>query len=160
MNTNFFNVMNKVLPQSSNYNGASSSEACKPKKSSSMQFSIPSSFISDRVPTSISFDSIKSQTARVSQGVLSSIKDNSLRVSQYISNARPLSPEDNIDKKVPSIFEQLKWPNLSLDNRLKKHSMGSLDEEESIVDRFVRVIQSEDVEENPETTFFNHPTRV
>lgn len=158
MNNNFFNIMNKVIPQSPGHQHTPP-DVIRPKKS---LLGLPSRSSYPKLSSSISFDSIKSHTSRVSTGVLSTLNNGRQKVTKYINQLG--SEQENItDARFPSIFEQLKWPNLSLDNKLKR-SKGSVgeeaDDEENIVDRFVRVIQSEDFEENPQSTFFNHPTRV
>jgi len=121
------------------------------------------------LPTSLSLESIKSQTAKVSSNVLSSLKVGSTKVTQYIKNPSPHSDQrvSPSDIRFPSIFDQLKWPNLSLDPQRSSHRKYSgvpshiqEEEEESVLDKFVRVIQTEDREEWPENTFFNHPNRV
>ncbi|KAF2362134.1 Schwannomin interacting protein 1 [Trinorchestia longiramus] len=125
-----------------------------------LSFAPPSFLNLSRLTSSVSFDSFKTQADKMSAGVLSSLKDGSEKVSQFMRNVQSPEYEHPAEMRFPSIFEQLKWPNLSLDAR--HHPVlcdGEEDEEEDIVDKFVRVIQAEDKEEKAEQTFYNHPAR-
>lgn len=116
--------------------------------------------------SSVSLNSIKSQTAKMSTQVFSSLRTQSNRVSKLLwsdgsettGNKTMTVPEPRATP--PTILEQLKWP--ALNNRkswllyLKNENV----DEEDIVDKFIRVITSEDCDERPEETFYNHPARV
>ncbi|KAK8742903.1 hypothetical protein OTU49_001727 [Cherax quadricarinatus] len=116
--------------------------------------------------SSVSLDSIKSQTTKMSTQVFSSLKSRSDRFSKLLwsdnsdVSGNQKAPASNPKAPPPTLLEQLKWPVL-INN--KKHwlpyvSSNSVDEED-IVERFIRVITLEDSEERPEDTFYNHPAR-
>ena len=161
---NLFNIFN----QESKFRNSSADQANKnlATRSPSLFMQHSSMHSLSQLSSSMSLESLKSRTAQVSSNFISSIKDKSNRVTQIIRNSP--SPENDNPTEIwfPSIFEQLKWPNLSLEgrrfraNERRRGEAGEEEEEESVVDRFVRVIQSEDREENPQSTFYNHPARV
>lgn len=114
--------------------------------------------------SAVNLSSIREHTAKVSTQVLSSLKAQSHKVSKLL-----WSEEDNTEPVAkpraprPTLLEQLKWPVL-IDNKRQwlRHIGGNKneEEEEDIVDKFIRVITIEDVDEHPEDTFYNHPARV
>lgn len=115
--------------------------------------------------SSVNLSSIREQTAKVSTQVFSSLKAKSHKVSKLLwndgANGEPAS-ETRAPHPRPTILEQLKWPVL-IDNKRQwlRHVGGNKNEdEEDIVDKFIRVITIEDVDEHPEDTFYNHPARV
>lgn len=145
----------------------------KPQKTKDSDEVYESSNSLSRLPanlslSSVSLNSIKSQTAKVSSQLFSSLKSQSDRVSKIIWNEsneadntsenKSVSPET---KKYPTLLEQLKWPVL-VNNR--KHWLPYVNndntDEEDIVEKFIRVIRSEDDDERPQETFYNHPERV
>lgn len=145
----------------------------KPQKTKDLDEVDGSSNSLSRLPTnlslsSVSLNSIKSQTAKVSSQLFTSLKSQSDRVSKLIWNEPsevndssgndPVSPEP---KKYPTLLEQLKWPVL-VNNR--KYWLPYINndktDEEDIVEKFIRVIRSEDDDERPQETFYNHPERV
>lgn len=144
----------------------------KPQKTKDLDEVDGSSNSLSRLPTnlslsSVSLNSIKSQTAKVSSQLFTSLKSQSDRVSKLIWNETsevndnsgndPVSPEP---KKYPTLLEQLKWPVL-VNNR--KYWLPYINndktDEEDIVEKFIRVIRSEDDDERPQETFYNHPER-
>lgn len=145
----------------------------KPQKTKDLDEVDGSSNSLSRLPTnlslsSVSLNSIKSQTAKVSSQLFTSLKSQSDRVSKLIWNEtsevndssgnESVSPEP---KKYPTLLEQLKWPVL-VNNR--KYWLPYINndktDEEDIVEKFIRVIRSEDDDERPQETFYNHPERV
>lgn len=145
----------------------------KPQKTKDLDEVDGSSNSLSRLPTnlslsSVSLNSIKSQTAKVSSQLFTSLKSQSDRVSKLIWN-EPSEVNDNSGndsvspepKKYPTLLEQLKWPVL-VNNR--KYWLPYINndktDEEDIVEKFIRVIRSEDDDERPQETFYNHPERV
>uniref|UniRef100_A0A0P4W4B7 Schwannomin interacting protein 1 C-terminal domain-containing protein n=1 Tax=Scylla olivacea TaxID=85551 RepID=A0A0P4W4B7_SCYOL len=110
---------------------------------------------------SVNLSSIKEQTAKVSSQVLSSLKAQSGKVSKLLWNEGSNAKTDNETRAPrPTLLEQLKWPVLIDNKRQWLHYVsGKSDEEEDIVDKFIRVITIEDADEHPEDTFYNHPAR-
>nr|XP_027213400.1 schwannomin-interacting protein 1-like isoform X2 [Penaeus vannamei] len=144
----------------------------KPQKTKDLDEVDGSSNSLSRLPTnlslsSVSLNSIKSQTAKVSSQLFTSLKSQSDRVSKLIWN-EPSEVNDNSGndsvspepKKYPTLLEQLKWPVL-VNNR--KYWLPYINndktDEEDIVEKFIRVIRSEDDDERPQETFYNHPER-
>lgn len=145
----------------------------KPQKTKDLDEVEGSSNSLSRLPTnlslsSVSLNSIKSQTAKVSSQLFTSLKSQSDRVSKLIwnetSEVNDNSGNDSVSpepKKYPTLLEQLKWPVL-VNNR--KYWLPYINndktDEEDIVEKFIRVIRSEDDDERPQETFYNHPERV
>lgn len=144
----------------------------KPQKTKDLDEVDGSSNSLSRLPTnlslsSVSLNSIKSQTAKVSSQLFTSLKSQSDRVSKLIwnetSEVNDNSGNDSVSpepKKYPTLLEQLKWPVL-VNNR--KYWLPYINndktDEEDIVEKFIRVIRSEDDDERPQETFYNHPER-
>ncbi|MPC12170.1 hypothetical protein E2C01_004848 [Portunus trituberculatus] len=110
---------------------------------------------------SVNLSAIKEQTAKVSSQVLSSLKVQSGKVSKLLWNEGTSAKIDTETRAPrPTLLEQLKWPVLIDNKRQWLHYVaGKSDEEEDIVDKFIRVITIEDADEHPEDTFYNHPAR-
>lgn len=112
--------------------------------------------------SAVNLSSIKEQTAKVSHQVLNSLRAQSSRVSKLLWNEGSNAKTVNDAKTSrPTLLEQLKWPVLIDNKRQWLHYGGAKnEEEEDIVDKFIRVITIEDVDERPQDTFYNHPERV
>lgn len=112
--------------------------------------------------SSVNLSSIKEQTAKVSNQVLSSLKAQSGRVSKLLwSEGSNVQTVNEARTPRPTLLEQLKWPVLIDNKRQWLQYVGNKnEEEEDIVDKFIRVITIEDVDEHPQDTFYNHPARV
>ncbi|KAG7167898.1 Schwannomin-interacting protein 1-like 1, partial [Homarus americanus] len=113
--------------------------------------------------SSVNLQSIKSHTTKVSTRVFTSLKSQSGRVSKLLWNDGRAEGNEGTSSKArgppPTLLEQLKWPVL-VDNKKRWLSyVNRADEEEDIVEKFIRVIRSEDYDEQPERTFYNHPAR-
>lgn len=113
--------------------------------------------------SSVNLSSIREHTAKVSTHVFSSLRAQSNKVSKLLWNeGANAEPVHKPKAPIPTLLEQLKWPVL-IDNKrqwLRRVGSKSEEEEEDIVDKFIRVITIEDADEHPEDTFYNHPARV
>ena len=117
---------------------------------------------------SFNFNDVKLKAATLSNSVKSSLQANADNVVKYIKNehVHKVSSSTNVSH-ASNEFSQtvnkdsLKWPVLINNKRhwLPFAKRSSEDEEEDIVDKFIRVIQLEDEEERPQETFYNHPER-
>ena len=112
--------------------------------------------------SSVKLSSIKEQTAKVSNQVLNSLKAQSGRVSKLLwSKGDSVKNVTETTAPRPTLLEQLKWPVL-IENKRQwlQYVRTKNEEEEDIVDKFIRVITIEDADEHPQDTFYNHPARV
>lgn len=112
---------------------------------------------------SVRLSAIKEHTAKVSTQVFSSLRTQSQKVSKLLwSEGGTAVPAAEARAPRPTLLEQLKWPVL-IDNKrqwLRNIGGNKSEEEEDIVDKFIRVITIEDADEHPQDTFYNHPARV
>lgn len=112
--------------------------------------------------SSVNLSSIKEQTAKVSHQVLNSLRAQSSKVSKLLWNEESnVKTASDARTPRPTLLEQLKWPVLIDNKRQWLQYVGAKnEEEEDIVDKFIRVITIEDADERPQDTFYNHPARV
>ncbi|KAK7070596.1 Schwannomin-interacting protein 1 [Halocaridina rubra] len=151
----FVNIIKQLKPQ-------------KPRELEDESFSTSDSLTnlpSSMNLSSVSLNSIKSQTAKVSTQVFSKLKSQSDRVSKLLwsdgnnSDTVIATSSSETRNRPPTILEQLNWPVLNTRKNWLARLHSSSGDEEDIVEKFIRVIQSEDYDERPEETFYNHPHR-